>query len=229
MGYLSADLAVEAVLHQGLALLLTNDRAWDLILHDVEAADRVVIRTRFREGANRTPTVLLGYPRANSPWPIWAVYLAIESLEQEYTGKGGDGPMHYDVEDDEGATVDVEATARRMLTEPKVSVIVATKNARETAVQSVIVGRLLLASVDQFFEDGFKDLRFLSRGDLAPDPTWMTEDVYARRQDWSVVQQESAALELGEGIALTPPVRAALPDVDYGDGDHGRATPELSE
>lgn len=229
MGYLAADLAVEAVLTQGVSLLLTDDTAWDLLLQDISAAERVAIRNRFRQGANRTPTVLLGYPRAVATWPIWAVYLAMETPEQEYVDKGSDGPMLYAYTDHHGSAATAQATAREMLTEPKVSVVVATKNARETAVQATLVGRLLLASVDAFFTGGFKDLRFVSRGDLAPDPTWMTDDVFARRQDWSVVQQESAALELGDGIALTPPVRAALPDVDFDDGDFGRVTPEPEE
>lgn len=226
MSYLTADLAVEAILNAGVSLLLTDDAAWDLILHDVPAAERVVIRTRFRQGVGRTPTVLLGYPRANSPWPIWAVYLAMEAADAEFMGKGGDGAQNYDVEDDEGHDVEMAATAQRLMTKPQVGVVVATINAKETAIQSVIAGRLILSAFDLFVDAGFADLSFVNRGDLAPDPTWLTENIWAREQRWTLTQEESAARELGDGIALVPPVRGGLPDVDFGGGDMGIAVPE---
>lgn len=226
MSYLTADLAVEAILKAGVALLLTDDAAWDLILHDVSAAERVAIRTRFRQGAGRTPTVLLGYPRANSPWPIWSVYLAMEAGDAEFLGKGGDGPTNYDVEDDEGHDVEMAATAQRMMTKPQVGVVVATMNGAETAIQAVIAGRLILSAFDLFVDEGFADLNFVNRGDLAPDATWMVENLWAREQRWTMTQQESAARELGDGIALIPPVRGGLPDVDFGGGDFGIAVPE---
>jgi len=224
--YLTADLAVEAILNAGVSLLLTDDRAWDLVLHDIPAAERVAARTRFRQGANRTPTVLLGYPRGTSPWPIWSVYLAMEAADQEFLGKGTDGPTRYDVEDDTGVEEEVEAVARRLMTKPMVGIIVATINAKETAIQSVLAGRLLLTAFDQLVTWGYTDLSFVNRGDLVPDPTWMTENVWAREQRWTVQQQESAAAELGDGIALIAPARVAAPDVEFPDGDVGRATPQ---
>ena len=209
---LGPDLAVHDQLKSFFADLTTDDDAWPLMFPGV-ATDKVeYMRDAFRALG---PTVVLGFPRGENPWPVVAVILMPDSPEQEFVGRG---------------QINVQAAAADntlqfgMAVNQQVGVIIVGENSESNRILSIVAKAGIMAGHTFFAENALPGYSYGGQGDLAPDQTYLPEHLWVRQQTWSFLFMDEVLVGTS-GDKIRGPVYCGVEGTDLGNGFTGKVEP----
>jgi len=210
------DKIVLNLLKQQAALLMTDNTYWTQLFDGEASGAEVPYRDDFRANS---PTIKLGFARQTDSWPVWAVVLTGDANSAEFIGKNERTIL-------ETSTVDNDALTYSMLTEQEVSIIVYSENPDVTRVHSMIANLIVLAGLNYIVEAGIDCFSYGSMEDLAPQPNYLPETLWARMQTWKFTMNWTAPATRARQT-IYPPVYIGEDGTDLGDGHTGRVDPTL--
>ena len=150
----------------------------------------------------RPPTLVHGYPRTGGPFPCWALTLGSERESATWIGDDtqfldSNGEAYYDP--DTGAAMDPQS--RRV--EYSFSILVIADHPDVTIWYYHLLKQVILRNHDVLIARDIDELQ-LSGADLAPDPRYLPNDVFARQLSVSVQCDEPWYTPLGNrGTSVT--------------------------
>lgn len=183
--YAYAERLVYAALQNGIAHFRQRPALWDRILRLLEDDERAKVRAAF---AARPPTIRHGYARSTDPFPLVTLTLAAESAWEGYLGELLD--TH--------APVPAAQYPRRLgrvtgeLCEQALDITVLAEHPDMALVLYQWAKYTLRAHDDWFLELGLIEPGFKGGAEIAPDPRYLPETLFARRLTWACRGEDSA-------------------------------------
>ncbi|MDY0061891.1 MAG: hypothetical protein RBU45_18915 [Myxococcota bacterium] len=172
---LSADRLVILALEAGVQSLLADATLFSRMLASYPAAERARMRTRF---VGRRPTVRPAFARADDLWPIWAVTLGDEQVEQELLGN------LLSIDPALGAHGSREIGA---LERQSVGVYLHCEHPEETRAHHQLAKAILRGSVPWLLQQGVVAVSYGGGRDLRPNESYLPESIFVRMQVWELV------------------------------------------
>tara|TARA_Y100000034_G_scaffold136543_1_gene213725 strand:- start:4439 stop:5119 length:681 start_codon:yes stop_codon:yes gene_type:complete len=137
------------------------------------------------------PNVVSGYARGDSAWPVIAVTLTGEQIQQDYIGLGEEALFIGDGDDKVGRRY------KRRLT-GQYGIHIYTEHPSVCAWYYRVIRRFLNVGIETMIRRGMQD-PVMAGQDLAPDPRFVPENVFVRRLTITVEYEE--AWESTSGLA----------------------------
>lgn len=182
------DITIKQVIEQGVTALSGNVALLDDIWAKLSSADRTRLKQHWTD---HPPTVLLGFARLSSPFPVFAITLAEDANE---TMLLDDGEMFDEEEEDEVGREVVRCTFRIYVYAENPDVCAAYYRALRRILQ---VGRRKLESFGLMNPT-------ISGGELAPDPAYTPDNLFTRQVTLVVLIDEAWSLSDDLATALRP-------------------------
>ena len=128
------------------------------------------IRDYFLE---KPPSVIHGYARSDSKFPLYAITLGNESTSTQFLGDEGE---FIDDPDDP----DFGADERAMFFDETFNILIYSENPNITLYYYQLARWFLLSNIDYLKSHDLFNIRF-SGSDMAPDPAWVPAGLFLRR------------------------------------------------
>ena len=189
--------------------LYTSDEQWEYIFEGMDPTKRDRYRDDFR--AHR-PTVILGYPRADSPWPVVAITLQNGATAQDFMGRGLE------------VVPSPQVKVYSMAETEQVGIVAVTKNSDVTRILTLLAKAAMMVSEPALSAEGYSGYQYQGAQDLSPQVTYLPEDLYVRMQTWSALTLNTVGVATSDK-AFAGPVFCGIEGRDLGSGYVGQVVP----
>ncbi len=199
------DITVKQLIQDGVAALTANPGLLDDIWRKLNADDIDRLKDFWAE---HPPTTVTGFARRTDPFPLFAVTLASDDLEQPLLDDGEflDTDLDGDGEEDEEGDED---TIQREVTRSAFRIWVFAESPDVCAAYYRVLRRILQVGKRRLESAGLLN-PVLSGSELSPDPAYTPDNLFTRQVTLTVIYEESWSVTDALAVALGPAREARL-------------------